>query len=45
MSMKDGLTKKEKFTPHGQNPPSTKTGRPKHNEPKIKRKKGSMPKC
>ena len=33
-----GLTKKESFTPHDSNPPETKTGRTKHDNPKISRK-------
>lgn len=38
MSVKDGLSKKEGFTPEKQNPPETKkTERTKANDPMIKR--------
>ena len=38
-----GLTKKEGFNPADSSPPSTKTGRTKHDNPKISRK-ASVPK-
>lgn len=38
MSLKDGTSTKKGFDPSKQNPPTTdKGGRPKHNEPSIKR--------
>lgn len=45
MSLQDGTSMKKGFKPEDQNPPSTaKGGRPKHNEPSIKRSVKSV-KC
>lgn len=43
MSLKDGLTKKEGFTPEASSPPETGKSccRPKHDNPKVKRKGAS----
>lgn len=45
MSLKEGVTKKEGFKPEKQSPPETRVGgRPKHDNPKIKRHASST-KC
>lgn len=42
-SLKEGLSKKESFTPEKANPPFAKTPqRTKHDNPRIKRKVGKM---
>ena len=46
MSINEGLTKKEGFTPSASSPPKTSTnGRPKHDNSMIKRKASKGKSC
>jgi hypothetical protein len=45
MSLKEGVTMKKGFKPEASSPPATKVGRPKPDDPNIKRKNTSVPKC
>ena len=44
-SLKEGVSKKQSFTPESQSPSETRFGgRPKHDNPKVKRHNTSIPK-